>query len=355
MPSRRDAAIAALVGGAGIAAGYYLLGKKAPVAEDDIELQLPSAPLTQDVVDKQYVELYTHLKNAKDAADKAQKPLIILAAEVHNNRNSLIADLMITDIASRLGIEDALIEQDGPGVRGIDAKARTRMDRMEKGPVRIKTDGMGKDEAAFVNISQMIPDLSAQPHKKIFRLQQKIEMPNDFIAMMQGKYLGMRFHGADPLHMERKKVTPTDGGAMDEKLVFDPKFEIAMVKAVADIAQEKKKSCVAILGAVHVPEMQRQLEAAGALVTAVDCSAGVSKLPNAQDYPIMAKRFEDVAQMYAPQLASRQHVVPHDALAMTLKASAKHKLAAQEINGDDAKKRVGLVETLQQHVAGKSR
>jgi hypothetical protein len=80
--------------------------------------------LDQLAVNVLYAKLYEKIKQAMDGAASLDQKLVILLGEAHTYTHSLLQNLMIADIAARLGIKAVVIEGDEIGLRNNEGKSQ---------------------------------------------------------------------------------------------------------------------------------------------------------------------------------------------------------------------------------------
>ena len=223
-------------------------------------------------VGREYERLYDYLKKEKAKADAAKKPMIILAGEVHNNRNSLLIEYMLVDIASRLGISNFADEKDATVIKlweegaGDASRLQSRIMRAMPSVQESKT---------FMPDAACLEFLGVLQHYPIYDVNREPAIVNPNLALYMAKSKGMTCHAGDPLYQERISTLKRDDVTDDE--IFDDKYETAMQNALLKVA--KNGGCIAINGAGHVPELCKRLNGKGLHAVGVDCTADYKVRP----------------------------------------------------------------------------
>lgn len=119
--SRRHALRKGVLWGLGITAvaGGMVVGARELIklTEDDPKFKITTKPagdvtrpIDQDEVNRVYDGLYETIKVARDKAEATGKDLVILVAETHQSKLNLLNNIMVDDIAARLGVRKKVAE-----------------------------------------------------------------------------------------------------------------------------------------------------------------------------------------------------------------------------------------------------
>ncbi len=115
-PKRRVAtSVAALIGLAifGWGCSQNKTVQPVPVKAQNLSARNASAAaITQEQITQEYQNLYDVVKKEKTAADARKENLVILVGEKHDSDVSFLMELMLLDIAQRLGIHQLAEELD---------------------------------------------------------------------------------------------------------------------------------------------------------------------------------------------------------------------------------------------------
>lgn len=117
-PTRRGVLQAAALA---LAPYFIVKGLGEPIANNTLGYNLgdESRPTNQADVTKLYNELFEKISKEKEEADKKGKKLTILLGENHNNRDALLVNLMIIDIASKIGVKNLVHEALAEKIDGL--------------------------------------------------------------------------------------------------------------------------------------------------------------------------------------------------------------------------------------------
>lgn len=303
-----------------------------------------TTPVTQADITREYGALYDVLAKAKAKADSERKPLVVLAAELHNSRNSLMLEYMITDIAARLGVRNVVEEYDEKTVAKMHEQSDIFLKKrdMRAAPMlRGMTDAKLAD---FAKRSYLIASLRDIPSVPIYTMKNWENLTNPQLSVLASKDLNMKIHAIDPRHDEREKEVASNP---DQDAPYHEKFERPMLQEIQRVAQSG--SVVGSMGLGHVPQMVEWLNEGGAVAVGIDCTAGV-KLPLEGLPPVMRRRFEAVKELYSPNIRTMAQPSPAEGLALVLSASVAHQLAQKELTQDEADQRQKLIDAVRPKV-----
>jgi hypothetical protein len=295
---------------------------------------LPGLTYTQLDANKVYEELFEKISTAyKQAGDQ----FVLLIGEEHHSCNSALLTCMILDIASRLGIKHAAIEQNEAGAQNLMRFAGVVNGQIDQLTAPAKGRVAGHDNV-FMRGLQYIehlrnePSTGGDPRQKIYR------MPNQQRLLPHIISKAINIHAGDPLQPERLRrygELVTQGRHQDpqvlEEVLGDPALERPMAEALHQLATQKsvvktgdtqKGGVVGWYGLSHIPEIERIFkEEYGISPLVIDASA------SRQTSTMSPRRREQIAHYYAPEKLLDVSGPPiYFALAMAEEASMAHRV-----------------------------
>ena len=330
---------------AGIGAGGYLTYKGIQMLDnsfgdpdyDYIPKGDQSHSVRQSDVNDEYERLYTLIAETKLRAHKDGKKLAIAMGEHHYDSLSHLHTFIIADIASRLGIKDALIEQPkekfkklADDIASIRESQATIIDaKIDYVPSlkHIKKDyDIFKNEPEkyqlFVHAAASLDtgatndfNIKSTRHKR-YKDQ---ETAHNFCFFNS---TGMKLHCGDPERYDEK------GKERDR---YDPIVEQAMVDSVANL----DKDCIACFGGNHLPPLVHKLrENPNIELLAIDVGNRVA-VPTKKSGRIDRRRPEQIEQMISEGVVHEVVIdgsAPNfaDMTEMVLRASIHHRMKNHE-------------------------
>lgn len=307
----------------------------------------------QKVINEEYAKLYDHIAEQKAVAERAGKKLSVIVAEDHISRSSLIHEFMIVDIATRLGINDLVVEQ-GPELL---TKVLQRVDHVLSQRDQGLAKFMRKHDAAEEEREALRPlylpsRVSVYERYNPSRHKSPLDLnSNGFITMLRAKDLGMHFHAGDPLMAERKAMIEKTGGVADDEHLT-PRFEVPMADAVVG---SSSGHTIAIFGAAHARGIEKILQNSG------DVHPVVINLLEKIDGPprndsMQEQRINQLKGAYIPKMvAEGLEYEPGNALAGAMWAGAEHAFQLGEIDKETYNMRLGVISAVRQDVEAQHR
>ena len=279
------------------------------------EAKLPSPK--QQQVNKVYAQLYDKLSRAKTAAASAKKPLVIVVGEEHSDNDSALINLMVIDIAAKLGIghcvDEAIrnIVDNRPG-QATPATQNTTYRRMEDEElVELAFRGVeyhlaGGDQNRFIRTSQYKPGSSLPQHTKI--------------PMQLASYY-MQLHRGDPNRFDQ-----------NGKLNSDKVREPDMIKAIQGCEGDR----LCIYGRGHLASICNGLPVDDMYIVPIDSSSDLTEIAFPSRHPFDADQLTNQAmreRLLSPVIQGKE-VTPKELLKLFLVASETHTLRQEKADED---------------------
>jgi|GEM_PF-6827008 len=285
--------------------------------------------ITQADVNEEYWKIYNVIKQAKNDAEKEHKKLAVLQTTTHNSGNSLLSHILVTVVASHIGITQASEECDAETLSGIIKTDQVSIRNKDK-----SLDNTFKDVILPESVKRfMHRAYLISPITRFFNepadgstYSYDSDLNTNRVRMLITRDNGLEIFAADPAHDTRYSL----GRKGQTDRTISPEFE----NPIADILIKKAQtdSFISVFGATHVPTMYDKLTAKGIPVLCIDCTAGtltglLSTKGDSSITPLVRERINKIYALSPHRFESfetSQQVSPATALRMVLNASALH-------------------------------